>query len=90
MLAREKASEVAVRMPSAVASASVVLAMWLVGRELGKPVAALVGGSLFACSPFVIYWSQEAKPEALMLGAAAWSSYLMLLAWRRIRRIIWR
>jgi mannosyltransferase len=82
-------SEAAIRVPTAVASASVAAAMWLIGREIGFELGGIIGAGLFAVSPFVIYWSQEAKPEALMLGFVAWSSYLLLLAWRRGGWLAW-
>jgi mannosyltransferase len=82
-------SESAVRLPSALAGASVVAAMYLIGREIGRPIGSLVGATLFAFSPFLIYWSQEAKPEAVMLGLAAWSSWILIVAWRTRRTTIW-
>jgi mannosyltransferase len=82
-------AEWALRLPSVLTSASVAIALPLIGRELGGPLAGVIAAALFAFSPYVIFWSQEAKPEATALAVAAWSTYLLLVAARRRTRLAW-
>jgi dolichyl-phosphate-mannose-protein mannosyltransferase len=76
-------AEWVLRLPSALLSASVPIALVLIGRELHQPRAGALAALLYALSPFVIFWSQEAKPEAAAVAVASWSTYQLLAARRR-------
>jgi mannosyltransferase len=76
-------SEWALRLPSALAGTCAVFGVWLIGQEVQRPRAGLLAALLLGVSPFAVYWSQEAKPEALSMAIAVWSSFLLLAAWRR-------
>ncbi|HEV2126073.1 MAG TPA: glycosyltransferase family 39 protein [Chloroflexota bacterium] len=76
-------SEWALRLPSVIAGVLSVVGGWAIGFELHRPRAGLLAATLLACSPMAIYWSQEAKPQAMAMALAVWSSFLMLAAWRR-------
>ena len=82
-------AEWALRLPSVLLSSSVPIAILLLGREFGRPLGGALAATLYAISPFVIFWSQEAKPEAAALCVATWSTYLLLVAWRRGGRVRW-
>lgn len=59
--------EVALRMPSVVAGALTVPAIFLLGqRALGMRIG-LIAALLFAISPFTIWYAQEARPYALLM-----------------------
>jgi hypothetical protein len=82
-------SEWGLRLPSVLAGLSAAICVWLIARALGRPRAGLLAGVAFAVSPFTISSIQVAKPEALELALATWSSYVLLLAWRRASRALW-
>jgi mannosyltransferase len=82
-------SEWALRVPSAVAGTVAVAGTWALGRELRLPWAGLLAALLGACSPLAVYWSQEAKPEALWMTLTVISWYLLAAAQRRRRRSLW-
>jgi hypothetical protein len=68
------------RLPSLVAGAATVPLVYLLGlRTVGRP-AALVAGALAAFSPFLIYYSAEARGYALMTAFVALSTLAMLVA----------
>jgi hypothetical protein len=67
------ADEVALRSLSALAGTATIPVVYLAGRELGSPRAGLIAAALTAASPFTIWYSQEARPYALMLFLAALS-----------------
>lgn len=71
-------SEFALRLPSAVFGALTVPAMaWLAARWLGRETAAPAAW-LAAGSPFLVWYSQEARNYALLLLAAVTASALLL------------
>ena len=68
------------RAPSLVAGAASVPVVYLLGlRTVGRPTA-LVAAALTALSPFLIYYSAEARGYALMVLMVALSTLAMLLA----------
>lgn len=76
-------SEWALRLPSVIAGVLSVIGVWAIGHERNRPRAGLLAAMLLACSPMAIYWSQEAKPQALAMAFAVWSSFFLLAAWHR-------
>jgi hypothetical protein len=68
------------RAPSLLAGAATIPVVYLLGlRTVGRP-AALVAAALTALSPFLIYYSAEARGYALMVLLVALSTLAMLLA----------
>jgi mannosyltransferase len=59
-------SELALRLPSALIGAATVGAIYAVATRLGTRTAALAASALAACSPFLIWYSQEARAYALL------------------------
>jgi mannosyltransferase len=71
-------SEVALRWPSAAAMATAALCVALIGRRLRSRRTGLLAGLVFACLPEVSLWGQNARSYAMVVAAAALSSYLVL------------
>jgi len=68
------------RAPSLVAGVSIIPLTFLLGqRTVGRP-AALVAAGLTALSPFLIYYSAEARGYALMVALVMLSTLAMLIA----------
>lgn len=67
--------EVALRSLSAVAGVAVIVLAYLCGRELVSRSAGLVAAALAALSPFMIWYSQEAR-EYMLLAALCGASLL--------------
>lgn len=82
-------SELAVRLPSAVAGALAIPALIWLGRLLGGWSIGWLAGGLLAISPYAIWYSQDAKMYALLtlLVPVSWS--LLLMALRHNRRYWW-
>lgn len=59
-------SAFALRLPSALLGAGTVVAIYAVTRRLGTRTAAVAAAALAACSPFLIWYSQEARAYALL------------------------
>jgi 4-amino-4-deoxy-L-arabinose transferase-like glycosyltransferase len=74
-------SEYALRFPSALASAACLPALWWLSRELMGRRAALIAIILLSCSPYHIWYAQEAKMYAL-LGLMSIASFAFL--WRAL------
>ena len=71
-------TEVALRTPSAVCGVATVPAMaWLSSRWLGRETAGWAAW-LTALSPFLVWYSQEARPYAMLILLVSLSSALML------------
>ena len=69
-----------VRAPSLVAGAASIPLIYLLGlRTVGRP-AALVATALTTFSPFMIYYSAEARGYALMMALVLLSTLAMLIA----------
>jgi mannosyltransferase len=78
--------EVAVRSLSALAGTAVIVLAYLVGRELVSRPAGLVAGALAALSPFMIWYSQEAREYMLLAAFCAASLLYFARAWRKPSR----
>lgn len=74
--------EVAARALSAAAVTAMIPVAYLTGRELRSPRTGLILMALVAVSPFLYWYSQEARPYALY-ALAAGVSFLLLLRARR-------
>lgn len=83
-------TEVALRLPSAIAGVGTVVLVYLLGRRLFGRRVGLLAAAFLALSPLGVWYSQEATTYALalFLTSAAW-----LLLWEAIerptRRIWW-
>lgn len=75
-------SEVALRLPSAIAGIFVILMTYFLGRRLYSVREGLLGAALMAVSWAPLYYSQEARAYSLLLLAALVASHLywMLLS----------
>ncbi|HUA12366.1 MAG TPA: glycosyltransferase family 39 protein [Solirubrobacteraceae bacterium] len=71
-------SEVALRLPSAIAGIATVPFAWGVGRELAGRRAAIVCALLVAVGPLFVWYSQEARVYALYALLAAVATYCFL------------
>jgi len=60
----------ALRLPSAILGIVSVAALYWVGAMIGGRVAGLIAAFLLAVAPFAIYYSQEARPYAVLMCAA--------------------
>jgi mannosyltransferase len=60
-----------------------VALLYLLGRTLATPVAGLVAALLGAFSPFLVYYSQEARVYSLWIFLSWLSLYLLVRALRR-------
>lgn len=73
-------SELAVRLPSALAMALAALCTSAIARRLVSRRAGLLAGLAFAALPMVSRYAQEARPYALATAMAALASYLLVRA----------
>jgi Dolichyl-phosphate-mannose-protein mannosyltransferase len=77
-----------VRLPSLLAGTATIPLVYLLGaRTVGRP-AGLIAAAVMALSPFVIYYSGEARAYALMMAFVT-ASTLALLAAIRTERTRW-
>jgi uncharacterized membrane protein len=83
--------EVGLRSLSALAGIAVIPITYLCGRELVSRRAGLVAAALAAVSPFMIWYSQEARAYALLAALCGASFLFCARAWRtRSRRdVVW-
>ncbi len=65
---------VALRVPSLVAGTGTIAVVWALGRRVTGEGAGLVGAAVLALSPYAIFYSQEARPYALMMLLVALST----------------
>jgi mannosyltransferase len=75
-------SEVALRLPSALAGVATVPVAWAIGRELAGRRAAIVAAALVAVNPLFVWYSQEARAYALFMLLAAATMLCFLRAER--------
>ena len=68
------------RLPSLIAGAITIPLVYLLGNRLLGRATALVATALTALSPFMIYYSAEARSYALMMALVLGSTLSMLLA----------
>lgn len=83
--------EVALRSFSALCGIGLIPVAYLCGRELVSRAAGLVAALLVALSPFMIWYSQEARAYALFALLSGLSFLFFAKAWRRTTRanLIW-
>ena len=77
-------SETALRLPSAICGILSVPVLFILGCMLFNRFTGLLSATLLAVSPTHIYFSQEARPYAVLILAALVSVYLLTLALRRM------
>lgn len=65
---------VALRVPSLLAGTGAIAVVWALGRRVAGEGAGLVGAAVLALSPYAIFYSQEARPYALMMLLVALST----------------
>ncbi len=75
-------SEVAVRLPSAIAGTLAIPAMYGLGRELHGPRLGLIATILLMISPYAHWYAQDAKMYSLALLLTIVSTWLLLVALR--------
>ncbi len=75
------ASEAALRALSAVCGALTALLAGLTLAQLGRARAGLIAAFLTACSPFAVYYGQEARMYALLACCAALSTWGFARLW---------
>ncbi|WMX46573.1 glycosyltransferase family 39 protein [Streptomyces roseicoloratus] len=73
-------SDLALRLPSVLAAAGAAVCTALIGARLAGPRAGRVAGLLFALTPVVSRYAQEARPYALVVLAVALATLLLLRA----------
>ncbi|MFI8521435.1 glycosyltransferase family 39 protein [Streptomyces sp. NPDC085481] len=73
-------SDLALRLPSVLAAAGAAVCTALIGERLFGRRAGLVAGLLFALTPAVMRYAQEARPYALVVFAVALATLLLLRA----------
>ena len=81
--------EYPVRMPAYLAGLATIALVFLLGRELGSPLAGLAGAWLMALHPWHIRYSAEARGYSMMMCFLALSLYGLLLALRTNRLRWW-
>ncbi len=82
-IAKLSTSEVALRSLSAVAGAGTIPLIYLLGRDMAGRRTGLVAATLFAMSPFSIWYSQEVRNYSSLILLSTVST---LAAWRIIAR----
>jgi mannosyltransferase len=72
--------ELAMRLPSVIATVVASVAVTALGRRLVSPRAGLAAGMVFAAIPQVSFHGQEARSYAMVVAMAAIASYLLVRA----------
>jgi mannosyltransferase len=72
--------EFTTRLPSVVAMAGAALGVTVIGRRLRSRRAGLCAGLVFAAFPIVTQQAHDARPYAMVTGAAVLASYLLVRA----------
>jgi uncharacterized membrane protein len=82
-------SEAALRFLSVLAGIAALPLIYLLGRALLGVGVGLISAALLALSPFALYYSQEARPYALLMALSLASCYMLLLAVERPGKSRW-
>lgn len=82
-------SEVALRLFSALCGFLAIPVIYVLGKNLFSPAAGLAAASLTAVLPFHIYFSQEARPYALVILLSALMLWAFVRAWRGVGYGAW-
>jgi mannosyltransferase len=72
------ASELVMRLPSAVAAGVIAAFVAAIGRRVVSPWVGLAAGLLFAVLPVASRYGQEARSYEMVVGMAAIASYLLI------------
>ncbi|MEU2874513.1 glycosyltransferase family 39 protein [Streptomyces olivoreticuli] len=75
-----RADEIALRLPSVVASAATAALVGALGCRLARPRVGLWAGLLYAATPFVGHYAQEGRSYALVAAGAALATWLLVRA----------
>lgn len=78
-----------IRLPSIVAGIALIPLVWLLGRRTVGSRAALVAAAIAALSPFLAFYSVEARAYSLMAALVTASTVAMLIASERGDRRWW-
>jgi mannosyltransferase len=76
-------AEVWLRLPSLVCGVALIPVLYAVGRRLVGSAAALVGAGLAVLSPFLVWYSNEARGYALLALLVVGSTWALLVALER-------
>ncbi len=76
-------SEVAVRLPSAIAGTLAIPAMYGLGRALRSPRLGLIAAALLTVSPYAHWYAQDAKMYSLLILLTIVATWVLLVAIRR-------
>jgi len=79
-------SELAVRLPSALAVGCATAGVWVLGRRLLGPAAALVSALVFVVLPRVTWVGTEGRSYAGTVAVAVWATVLLVALLERHRR----
>ena len=71
-------SELAIRLPSALAMVVAAAGVTAIGRRLVSPRAGLAAGLVFVALPMVSFYGQDARPYAIMTAFGTFGSYALL------------
>ena len=82
-------TEARVRFLSVIFGVAAVVPVWLVGRRLAGPIAAAIAASVFALTPFVIAFNQEARGYSLAVLICATLTWLVLVGVERRTVLPW-
>jgi hypothetical protein len=82
-------SELAVRLPSILATVALVPLLHLLGRELYDHRAGLAAAALATVAPFCVWYADEARMYGLFMLFATLALLMQVRAIRRDRRIDW-
>ena len=82
-------SEIAVRLPSAVAGTLAIPLLYLLGRRVAGSTAGLLAAGLLAISPYHVWYSQEAKMYSMVVLLALASTYAFVAALETNRKLWW-
>lgn len=75
--------ELAMRLPSVVATAAAAYGVTVLGRRLAAPGAGLVAGLLYVALPMVSRYAQEARSYAIVTAVAVLATWVLVEATRR-------
>jgi hypothetical protein len=82
-------SEFSLRYLSVIAGVLAIPAAWIAGRRIFGPLAGVLAATLFALSPYLWYYSQEARMFALVPVLATLAVYFCARGARESRRLDW-
>ena len=77
-----------VRLPSLIAGTATIPLVYLLGARTLNRTAGTIAAAVMTLSPFMIYYSAEARSYALMIALLTLSTLALLLAIER-RRLLW-